>query len=72
VNLMRVLAAAAALGSAVSYLALLPVSPLVSLFGPRGGIVTLAMSMVLANGLIWMAGHPGRSARTRFELAAAG
>ena len=69
---VRILAALAALAIAVSYLLLIPLSPIYSLFGPRGGIVSLGISLCLANVLVWLGGSPGFSARTRFELAVAG
>lgn len=69
---MRLTAALAGLAIALSYLALVQLSPMYTLLGTRGGIVTLTLSMCLANVLIWLAGDPERSVRRRFELAAAG
>lgn len=45
--------------------------PWLGLLSPRGGIVTLSVSLVLANGAVWFACQPGQLMRRRFELIAA-
>jgi hypothetical protein len=45
--------------------------PWMGLLSPRGGIVTLSLSLLLANGAVWFARQPERSMRRRFELITA-
>lgn len=46
--------------------------PLITMLGPRGGVVTLGLSLVFANVLVWLSQQPDRTVQQRFQVAAAG
>lgn len=50
------------------YLVALGTLPWLGWLSPRGGIATLGISLLLANGALWFARQPQHSARRRFEL----
>lgn len=52
----------------VLYAAAVATVPWLGWLSPRGGIVTLGISLLLANGALWFARQPQHSARRRFEL----
>lgn len=43
-----------------------------ALLSPRGGILTLGISLVLANVAVWASRHPQRTLSERFQLVVAG
>lgn len=69
---MRIAAALVSLGVLAGFLLLIPLYPGFSLFQPRGGILTLGISLAMANAAVWLAGQTDRSLHARFQLAVAG
>lgn len=69
---MKKLAGAVAIGILLGFLALTHVDPTYGLLRPRGGMVTLGISLVMANAAIWISGRSHLALNTRFQLAAAG
>lgn len=47
-------------------------NPFFTLLSPRGGALTLGLSLVMANVAIWSGGQPERSLNQRFQLIVAG
>lgn len=69
---MRIAAGVATVVVLGAYLTLMRLDPSYGWLQPRGGVVTLSISLLLANAGIWLAGDPQRSLRRRFEFAFAG
>lgn len=70
---MRLAAALASLAVVAGYFILLmPAVPGFGLLQPRGGVVMLGLSLLIANALIWQAGNARWNTSARFQLAAAG
>lgn len=69
---MQALAAAATAAIVLVYFALMRIDPAFTLLQPRGGLVVLGVSLLIANGAIWLARDRHRSLNARFQLAAAG
>lgn len=56
----------------LTYVTLMRGNPTWGFFHPRGGMVMLAVSLVIANVAIWLSTQIDRPVSTRFQLAAAG
>lgn len=56
----------------LTYVNLMRGNPTWGFFHPRGGMVMLAVSLVIANVAIWLSTQIDRPVSTRFQLAAAG
>lgn len=69
---MRLAATLASLAVLAGYLVLMTRYPEFTLTSPRGGIVVLGISLLIANTGIWLAGRQEVSANMRFQMAAAG
>lgn len=69
---MRLAAALASLAVIAGYFVLMTVYPGFGLLQPRGGVVMLGISLLIANAMIWQAGNPRWSLAARFQLGAAG
>lgn len=54
------------------YLLLARRNPSFTLLTPRGGIVGLGISLLIANAALWFAQQPDRAVSARFQIAAAG
>jgi hypothetical protein len=65
-------AIAVTIGILLGYVALMSIDPAYGLLYPRGGMVMLGISLALADAGIWVSGRVDLTARTRFQLAAAG
>ena len=70
---MRLAAALASLAVVAGYvLFLMPAYPGFGFLQPRGGVVMLGLSLLIANAMVWQAGNARWSASARFQLAVAG
>lgn len=69
---MKILSALVSAAILAFYLYLVSRSPLFTLVSPRGGIVSLGLSLLIANTMIWLSRHTDGSASTRFQLIVAG
>lgn len=69
---MRQLAALASVLVLLAYVALMGADPSWGWFRPRGGLLMLALSLLIANAGIWLSLQAHRPLGTRFQFAAAG
>lgn len=69
---MKILAIIASAIVLLIYVPLMHGNPTWGLFHPRGGMVMLAVSLIIANVAIWLSTQIDRPLSTRFQLAAAG
>lgn len=68
---LKIITALASLLNVVLYLAIVHRIPTFRLFTPRGGIVPLIISLLIANGMVWASQQADRPASTRFQLLVA-
>lgn len=69
---MKIFAIVVSIAVLLGYTAVMRVDPTVGLLHPRGGMVMLGVSLMIANVAIWASTQPYRSLNQRFQLAAAG